>query len=198
MGYDRRLVPPVPEGQTALMLDAPPAKTRKAKEVVKLGLPDAVSLGQARSLVAEHLDEGVECPACFRLARRYSNRQINSQMAVTMIRLYRARGGEYGRLQLYRDQTGRQNREESKARYWGLLEEATERQSDGKRSGWWRLTPKGIRYVLGQESVPQFAEVFDKELIQLHGPSVTIRHALGKAFDYDELMSGVPAAPRPL
>lgn len=74
-----------------------------------------------------------------------------------------------------------------KMRYWGLIEEKPNENQKTRSSGYWRLTPKGWRYLKG-ESVPKFAYTFDKKAREVSGPDVTIRDALGTDFDYSELM----------
>jgi hypothetical protein len=74
-------------------------------------------------------------------------------------------------------------------KYWDLIVEMAERREDGGRAGWWRLTGLGERYVLGEATVPQYVRVFDDRRLSYLGPALSIHVALGKKFDYAELMS---------
>lgn len=75
-------------------------------------------------------------------------------------------------------------------RHWGLIEEHVEKREDGGRAGVWRVTLTGEAFLLRHgASVPQYAVVYNDECLRLEGEQVTIRDALGSAFDYDELMN---------
>jgi hypothetical protein len=82
----------------------------------------------------------------------------------------------------------------AKLRYWGLIEEEPVRRDDGGRAGWWQITDRGEQFVRGTLKVPKYALIFDGRLLRLDetGGYVTITDALGKKFDWTELMTGVP------
>lgn len=148
-----------------------------------------LSLEEARAWLRERVDEGERCPCCTQFAKVYK-RSINSTMARGLIDIYRASGQEWCHVRTLRRRSGAgDNREESKLRYWGLVEEESERREDGGRSGWWRVTPVGQQFVLGQLHVAKYAHIYDGRCLRLSGPLVTIRQALGSRFNYDELMA---------
>lgn len=141
-------------------------------------------LKEVKAYLREHVEEGVDCPACTQHVKLYK-RKVNSGMAVSLIKLYRAAGLGWQHIA-----TTLENRhaDEAKLRYWGLMEEGDERREDGGRAGWWRVTEKGRDFVLGHITVPKYARVFDARLFRLEGEEVGIREALGDKFDYNELM----------
>ena len=150
--------------------------------------PDDMTLGEARLLLVKLAEKGVECPACFQFAKIY-RRPVNSSMARGLIATYRAFGREFGYLQDVRRANGEtDNREESKLRYWGLLEEEPTRRPDGGRAGWWRVTQHGEQWIRGEVVIPKYAEIYNGECLGLIGEPTTIRQALGKKFDLAELM----------
>jgi hypothetical protein len=67
-----------------------------------------------------------------------------------------------------------------------------ERDDGSKRVGWWRVTERGEEWVMNRVSVPARARVYDSRLLNLDATEgyVTIIDALGKNFDYRELMDG--------
>lgn len=147
-------------------------------------------LSEVRAVLRTLVEEGHRCPCCTQLAKVY-RRRINSSQARNLILTYRANGREFGYLQKVRrsaNVNGRDNREESKLRYWGLIEEASTRRPDGGRAGWWRVTEKGEQWIHGRITVPKYARIYDTRCLQLLGDPVTIKDALGKRFDYNELM----------
>jgi hypothetical protein len=112
-------------------------------------------------------------------------------MAVGLIDVWREAGTEWCHVRRLRSRShAGDNREESKLRYWGLIEEETDLRPDGGRSGWWRLTPTGKDWVLNLSGVLKYALVYNGRCLGLSGQPVSIVDALGTRFDYRELMAG--------
>ena len=150
---------------------------------------DPRTLQEAVEWLREHLDEGAICPCCTQRAQVY-RRKINSGMAVSLIRMYQTAGTDWQHIPTT---IGARSREEGKLRYWGLVEEADAERDDGGRAGWWRVTPRGADFVLGNLAVAKYARVYDGRCLGLVGDPVTIYDALGDKFDYAELMRGEAA-----
>jgi hypothetical protein len=150
------------------------------------------TLEEAKQWLRDHVEDGAKCPCCTRLAKVY-HRHINSSMARDMIAMYVTHGTDWAYLPAVRKGTSsRDNREEPKLRYWGLVEEEKVRRPDGGRAGWWRITEKGEAFLLDQITVPRKMRVFDKRSL---GPlagteQVSIRDCLGDHFNYEDLMAG--------
>jgi hypothetical protein len=150
---------------------------------------DTMSLDAARELLRALVDEGHRCPCCTQFAKVYK-RKINSTMARDLIALYRQAGRDWAYLPDVRKRSGsRSNREESKLRYWSLIQEEPAVRPDGGRSGWWRVTQFGEAFVLGRLTVPKYARIYDDRLLGHLGEEVSIMDALGDRFDYRELMA---------
>jgi hypothetical protein len=113
-------------------------------------------------------------------------------MAMSLIRMYRAAGTDW---QHVPTTTAGGSREEGKLRYWGLVEEDLMVRDDGGRAGWWRVTDAGRLFVLGRSKVPKHAVIFDARCLRLEDDDgqITIQQALGRKFDYAELMADIPA-----
>lgn len=151
--------------------------------------PDSMTLGDARDRLRELVNDGHRCPVCTQFAKVYK-RKINSTMARDLIALYRAAGRDWAYLPDVRKQSGsRSNREESKLRFWSLIEEEPSVRPDGGRAGYWRVTTFGEAFVLGRLKVPKYARIYDDRLLGHEGEEVTIHDALGAKFFYDELMA---------
>lgn len=156
--------------------------------------PDWERLGEARRwLRVQARGKGAKCPCCAQVARVYP-RTLNSGMASSLIRMYRIGGLEWVHLPT---QLPARSREEGKLAYWGLIEEATEeRRPDGGRAGWWRVTERGERFIRCELEVWQRLGIYDDQVVgpdKTSDPHWTIRKALGKRFDYDELMGATAA-----
>jgi len=151
------------------------------------------TLQDARAWLREQRSDGVRCPCCNQFAKIYK-RPINAGIASAMIRMYRVGKTNWIHKPTVLKGVGAAARDESIARYWGLIEEEIEvKRDDGGRAGWWRITPKGEQWILGQILVPKYAYIYDARLLEVDGPPTSIRTALGLKFDYEELMG--PAYP---
>ncbi len=145
---------------------------------------DEMTLAQARDLLRELVVEGVHCPCCTRYAKVYK-RTINSGMAQSLIVMYRTNGLQW---QHVPTTVGRSSAEEGKLAYWGLIEGEIERRPDGGRPGVWRVTEKGKSFLECWTTVKKYATVYDGRVLDISGPEISIVDALGKKFNYRELM----------
>jgi hypothetical protein len=145
------------------------------------------SLEEAKAWLRARLKVGAKCPCCGQNVRVWK-RPINSRQARALIAIYRAAGTAWCHIPDIEAPLGLGGSETARLRYWGLLEEATEKREDGGRAGWWRVTPKGAMFVVGGRRVPKYAHIYNKECLWLSGDPVNITEALGTKFDYRELM----------
>lgn len=152
-------------------------------------LSPQTTLAQARAWLWEHIRPGANCPTCGQRSQLY-RRQVNAGMAHSLIRMYWLGGASDLSWVHIPSALPARSREEGKLAYWGLAQESTEPREDGGRAGWWRVTPRGERYVLAQLSIPKYALVFDSEVWGFEGEMVGITQALGTKFNYTELMEG--------
>lgn len=157
---------------------------------------DYMTVSEARWNLRQALDEGVECPCCGQFAKRY-RRSLPSAAARVMIAMYRIQRGMDAYIfipDLLDKMTGtaHQGGYGTLGWAWGLIERQPGERDDGSdRVGWWRLTDLGRAFVQDQVSVPRYAVIFNGKCLTLDGPPWSIRDALGKRFNYRELMEGV-------
>lgn len=146
-----------------------------------------MTLEAARDLLRTLVEEGHECPVCTQFAKVY-RRKIHASMAYTLIRMYReVTPGEY----LYLPDLPQKSRDATGMAWWGLIAELQERREDGGRAGWWRVTPVGERWVRNEITVPKYRRIYDgRSLGPASAEVVSIIDALGKRFNYYELMAG--------
>lgn len=72
-------------------------------------------------------------------------------------------------------------------KYWGLIEGSE--KAEGKRTaGMWKPTEKGVDFIFNRIKIPSHAETKNNELLNLSGDPIDVITALGKKFNYDELM----------
>lgn len=146
------------------------------------------SLEDARATLRADLDDGTDCPCCGQYARRY-RRRLNSGMARLLIDLYHWRHVADGWRHVRDFETI--SREVSKLGWWELVEEAEKGDGDldGRTSGRWRITPRGERFALLEDTLPETAVVYNADLSHFEGACISIVGALGSRFSYVDLMS---------
>lgn len=151
--------------------------------------PDYMTIAEARPALRSMAEaEGHNCPVCDQLAKVY-RRAIHATMARELIRLYRVYGQGWCKPI---EVCGAKASDVVKLRYWGLLEKQEGRREDGSdRVGLWRITDRGIGFVTGAGLVQKYALIYNGECEGHEGDYIGIRTALGKKFNYDDLMAGM-------
>jgi hypothetical protein len=146
---------------------------------------DDWTVRDAQKWLAEHVEEGVNCPVCHQRAKIY-RRNIHATMAATAVKMYRHGGA---REFIHTADLPGDTHEASELSWWGLIEEEKIRRPDGGRAGYWCLTPLGRQWVLGLAHVQRYAHVYDGNVLSHSGGPVSVHDALGEKFNYWELMN---------
>lgn len=145
------------------------------------------TLGEARAWLGEQLKgKGARCPCCTQMAKVYP-RPIYAAQAAALITAYQTFGrapGKWSDLNL-------PGGDYAKLRFWGLIVDMRAVRGDGGPAGWWQITDLGEKWVRGVVTVPRFARIYDNHNLGLDPESgeVSIREALGDAFNYETLMA---------
>lgn len=130
------------------------------------------------------------CPCCNRLVKVYP-RKLNSNMARFLILLVREYK-KYPRYYKTRELYPKDNKACSDGSYlvhWGLVDKADRSNQAMAPAGTYRPTEKGLRFAHGLERVPSHAHVIPPNtLVGWSDKTTDIKQALGKKFNYDELM----------
>lgn len=58
-----------------------------------------------------------------------------------------------------------------KLRYWGLAQPVIDANTERKR-GWWQITDKGMKFVLGQTTIPKYAYTMRNVITRLDGERI--------------------------
>lgn len=134
------------------------------------------------------------CPCCNQKVKLYP-RPIHHSMAVCLIRLYKLcvsgdpatyhHVNEFGA-------DGTRGGDFAKLKYWGLTAEKSKDENDDRTrtSGYWAITQKGKDFVLDKITVNKRIYIYDSKKVMQDEEQVSIRHTLGKKFNYGELMEG--------
>jgi len=84
------------------------------------------------------------------------------------------------------------------AAIWGFVEERYNVDPNFKKRGYWRVTDKGVKFVLGEIKVKEFALYFQGESAGYGGRSMNVTEVIGDSYDLDLLMAGTDHPKTPL
>ena len=147
------------------------------------------TLEEAKQHVLAQRDQGVTCPCCDQYCKVY-RRTIYAGMARFLIWLVKA-FERRDRMQAYIDilqGPPQRGGDFAKLAYWELIEPMETKK--GKVTRYWRPTDKGRAFAYDKATVPKHAMVFNGEVVGFSEKRFGIRDALGKNFNYEELMQG--------
>lgn len=163
---------------------------------------DPVQLARATGLNISQVREalkpgGFECVHCMGKVQFYP-RSVNSDIARALLYsypLFKRNPGKWLHLSQYlAKEHDFRSGDYSKAVYWKLLERSPEERPHGKKSsGKWRLTERGLAFLEERYTVPNshVLEYIHKPIPgTYYGGPRTIRQALGRNWNYDQLMAG--------
>lgn len=153
---------------------------------------DSWTIASAKAWLRNRLRKGERCPCCGQRAQMY-RRKITASMVSTMAAVYReqtrqAKAGQ-GDPWVYLPDIPQHSRDFATLQYFGLVAQRPVRREDGGKAGWWRLTPNGEDFLLGQLTASKYALVFDGRQFGFEGNQITV-HDIAPEFRYDELMVG--------
>jgi hypothetical protein len=152
-----------------------------------------VTLAEARDYVKTGREVGVYCPCCSQYARIYK-RKINTGMALALVYMfieYFKTAKEWIHVEeLFIKRNHKCSHDWALLRFWGLIEENKEPADiEKKTNGLWRITVRGKSFVNDTRvRVPSRAIVYNNALIGFSDEQINIIEALGRQFDYAELM----------
>jgi len=154
-------------------------------------------LWQAREWLLGARSEGTTCPCCGQYARVYK-RRLNYAMAYALVLVYRhfSLKPETEWLHLPSFLNGRgvlaRGGDPAKLRYWGLLVgSGGVRDDDSGRVGEYRITELGRAFVERMTDVPAHLYLYNNDVLGSGDQRIYIDEALGKHFNYAELMSSM-------
>lgn len=149
--------------------------------------PDDMTLGEARDKMADKLfnGESFDCALCTQRCKIYG-RKINKTMAKALVTMFLA-GAVYKFVHV--PSLDGDTHEASQLSWWGLIEEDSNRRSDGGKAGYWKITEKGRQFLNKEITIAKHAKVYDGVVYGFDGDLINIDDALGSPFHYNELMN---------
>ena len=154
--------------------------------------PDTIANARRELFAAAQQPKGTVCPCCDKFTKVY-HRKFNSGMALSLIYAYRFHNETAGRFVEFQhvcmERYGRFPGDYSKLEWWKMLEKKDAPPEGGAKSaGLWRITEKGHRFVRDEISVASHALEYRGIPLRFDGDEIRIADALGKKFNYPELM----------
>lgn len=145
------------------------------------------TVSQLRQMSAEG---SKKCKCCGGNIRVY-RRVLNSGMARVLCWLVANRMGEWTHIAKIPAEIDR-GHEVGRLAYWNLVERQENTDTSKRSSGVWRVTNKGISFVLHGTEIPShaFCSVPGHVILGFEDNLVTIHDVLKERFDYNELMQG--------
>ncbi len=154
------------------------------------------TLTEAKQYLKDNMAKGISCPLCMQYVKIYP-RRLNAGMSKALILVYQLTtrlNPQNGWLHIQREFTKQFKLNATAMDYiqlsrWGLIESKPNLGDPTKKdSGLWRITQKGIDFIYRRIKLPKKATVLNNETMEFTGEEIDIGEALGKRFNYQELM----------
>lgn len=165
---------------------------------------EITTLVEAEAWLRDHAHEGARCPVCDQNVKVYK-RPINCMMACALILIYRhfeqEESQDWLHVSTFLLKQGLSARvaaairgDYAKLKLFGLLEAKEDlgvevRRDGNPRIGLYRITELGRRFVRGEVRVRRYVYQYNRRLLDIDcQETVSIDEALGKRFNYHEIM----------
>lgn len=139
--------------------------------------------------MSKDIDKGYVCDCCGQFVKRYT-RSFNCNMALTLVLLHKFNVNGFIKVEDFLIANGRRRCGDfSYLVHYQLLEKMTGKREDGsKRNGYYKITGRGLMFAEGKLKVHSKFLIFNNQFQGFSGEEIDVKQALGKNFDYDELM----------
>ena len=127
------------------------------------------------------LKNGEVCPHCFRKVTANATR-LSKPHAIALINMYKNGQDQY---HYYNDVQVRGNNSMSKLKYYGLISKQKNEDPRVKSSGMYRLTHKGIEFILGNITIPEKVFIYNDTVLGFSEEHIKIYDISGQ-FDLRE------------
>ncbi len=137
-------------------------------------------------------DKGYNCPCCGSFIKRYY-RKLNSNMALTLVLLYRSGKRDFVHIENFMQQMGyKRSGDFAYLVHWKFLEKKSGLREDGStRNGYYKLTGLGIMFIEGKMLAREKIMILNNKFEGFSGGEISIQTALTEKFNYEELMNPI-------
>lgn len=138
--------------------------------------------------------KGFKCVHCGSFVKEYC-RSFNANMCLALIMMYKQKMNTFIKVEDELIKGGyKRCGDFSYCRFYGFIEPLKEKRADGSaRNGYYRLTAIGRLFVEGKVLAFEKFKILHNTFTGFEGKEIDIRTALGIKFNYDDLMSIIPA-----
>lgn len=143
----------------------------------------------SREIEFPDADAGFHCPCCGSFCKRY-RRKLNANACMVMIAMFRKKKFGFVKIEEFMRVNGYQRSGDFPYLvHWGMLEKMEGERADGsKKNGFYKLTEKGRDFVQRKIKAKATLIIYNGKVEGFEGDEISIEQALGKKFDYRELM----------
>lgn len=137
--------------------------------------------------------KGTNCPCCGQYVKLYI-RKLNSGMSLFLIGLYRLNKrhcyDQFSNKEIMSEmEINTASLDYSILKHFKLIEEPNVDSEEKRKSGIWMITKLGKEFVEGAKKVPSHVHIYNNKVKGFSITYTTIIEALGKKFNYQELMN---------
>lgn len=135
-------------------------------------------------------DKGYYCECCGAFQKRYK-RSLNCNMSIALIALYKYNVNEFVHLERFLNDKGYQRCGDASylVNYRFLQKLVADRADGSPRNGMYKITSAGIMFVENKIKAQKHFVMFGGKFQGFEGDLINITEALGKKFNYNELMN---------
>ena len=149
----------------------------------------------AKKFLRKNFNKGCECPCCGQFVKLY-NFKLSSSQVVGLIYLYKLdkeNPDSFFKVKdIERYKEGFGGGSFAKGKHWGLITDELNDDTSKRTSGLWRITERGRKFVEGTIVLPHGVKLYNKKKYGYDKSKlINIKEALGKKFDYKELMDNI-------
>lgn len=162
------------------------------------------TLSEIQDFLNENASKGCDCPACGQKVK-LRERKFNSGQARFMIALFNLtvrkmkgkapsrdeKGWQFFPLEEIRKEAnlGSKGMDYALVRHWDLAVQGVNDNEKKRNSGTWKLTVQGYMFVTGHMPIASHLHIFNNKVEGFGPKKLSIMEALGKDFDYRELIA---------
>jgi hypothetical protein len=146
------------------------------------------TIKEGKIFLKNNINKGVNCPCCSQRVQLYK-RKLNSGMAYTLIAINNHSNDYFHVKDMLREKGLHNGHDWTLLKFWGFIKKEDEIREDGSpNNGNYKITDKGIDFVLGRIKTYKHIMLYNKKCYGFSKETTTITEALGNKFNYNELM----------
>ena len=150
------------------------------------------TIAEAKKELRDNWEKGINCQCCGQLVRLWKQlfHAGEAIWLIAFIQEYDKVGDEWLTWKHVANVRNIQCGDYAKLKFWGLIEPCEYDDEGKKASGKWRPTAKARAFIRNEITIPKYVFTYDTRAVKFSEEELNIVSALGKKFDYGELING--------